>query len=53
MKLNNFLIPLVAIIGILVLFFFPSPEDNFILYVSTAVIFIILVFVIAMIGRKK
>jgi len=38
----NYLTLLIIFIGIAVLFFFPEPETNFLAYVGTALIFIIL-----------
>jgi asparagine N-glycosylation enzyme membrane subunit Stt3 len=39
----NYLIPVVIIIGVVTLFFFPEPEINFFAYLGTALFFIILV----------
>jgi len=50
----NYLIPIIVIIGIIVLFLFPEPETNFLLYVGTALFFIILtIFLIFWRRRKK
>jgi len=50
----NYLIPIVILIGIGVLFFFPEPETNFLLYLGTALFFIIVVvFLINKSRRKK
>jgi membrane protein YdbS with pleckstrin-like domain len=50
----NYLIPIVIIIGLVTLFFFPEPETNFIAYVGTALFFIILtIFLIFWHRRKK
>jgi len=38
----NYLTPMIVFIGIAVLFFFPEPETNFLAYISTALIFIML-----------
>ncbi len=38
--MKKYIIPIIVIIGIGVLFFFPEPESNFILYVLTIVFFI-------------
>ncbi|MFH1749618.1 MAG: hypothetical protein ABH837_01855 [bacterium] len=35
----DFLIPIVIIVGIGVLFFFPEPETNFLAYICTALFF--------------
>jgi hypothetical protein len=46
MKIKN-LIPIVSILAVLVLFFFPNPQENFIWYLGTAILFIsIIVFLI-------
>jgi len=39
---SNYITPLIILIGITVLFFFPEPETNFLAYLGTALIFIIL-----------
>lgn len=50
----NYLIPVVLLIGVAVLFFFPSPEENFLMYVGTAMFFVILtVFLVVRAKRKK
>ena len=50
----NYLTPLIILIGIAVLFFFPEPETNFLAYVGTALIFIMLtIFSIRWKKRKK
>jgi len=40
--MKNYLIPTTIILALIVLFFFPEPETNFIAYVGTALFFIIL-----------
>ena len=50
----NYLIPVIVIIGVTVLFFFPEPETNFLAYVGTALLFIVLtIFLIVWQKRKK
>jgi len=50
----NYLTHLIILIGIAVLFFFPEPETNFLAYISTALIFIMLtIFSIIWEKRKK
>ncbi len=44
------LIPILILIGLVVLFFFPEPETNFLLYIGTALFFIIL---IAFLSKNK
>jgi len=48
----NYSIPLVIILGITILFFFPEPETNFLAYVGTALFFIILT-IFLIIWEKK
>jgi len=50
----NYLIPIVIIIGLITLFFFPEPETNFLAYTGTALFFIaLLIFLIIKSRRKK
>jgi L-asparagine transporter-like permease len=51
MKVNH-LIPLVIIIGVVTLFFFPEPETNFLVYLGTALFFIILTMVLIVFNRR-
>jgi len=51
MKAINF-VPIVILIGLAVLFFFPEPETNFLAYVATALIFIALVVFLIIRSRK-
>lgn len=49
-----YLILVAIFIGLIVLFFFPEPETNFIAYVGTALFFIIvIIFLIIKSKRKK
>jgi positive regulator of sigma E activity len=48
----NYLTPLIILIGIAILFFFPEPETNFIAYIGTALIFIMLT-IFSIIWEKK
>ena len=51
---NKYLIPIVIIIGVVTLFFFPEPESNFFAYLGTALFFIMLiVFLLVWYRRKK
>ncbi len=52
MKINN-LIPIIIIIGITTLFFFPEPETNFLAYLGTALFFIIIIIFILKKSKKK
>jgi len=47
------LIPIVILIGVAVLFFFPSPETNFFAYLGTALFFVLLVVFLLKWHRKK
>ncbi len=38
----NYMIPIVIILGVVTLFFFPEPETNFFAYLGTALFFIVL-----------
>jgi hypothetical protein len=51
MKAINF-VPIVILIGLAVLFFFPEPETNFLAYVATALLFIALVVFLIIRSRK-
>lgn len=44
MKIN--LVLVTAIIGVIVLFFFPSPEENFITYLGTILLFGLVIFIL-------
>ena len=48
----DYLTPLIVIIGIIVLFFFPEPETNFFAYAGSALFFIILT-IFSIVQRKK
>lgn len=51
---TDYLISLVIILGLVILFFFPSPEDNFLVYLGIALIFItLIVFLIIKSENKK
>lgn len=39
---KKYLIPVVVVLGLIVLFFFPEPETNFFAYMGTALFFIVL-----------
>jgi len=49
----NYLTPLIIFIGIAVLFSFPEPETNFLAYLGTALIFIMLTIFFNNLGKKK
>jgi len=51
MKTNK-LILTISIIGIFILFFFPSPEENFIAYLGTIVFFAIIIFLLVKFKKK-
>jgi len=48
----NYLIPVVIILGLITLFFFPEPETNFLAYAGTALFFIMIV-IFLLIKNKK
>jgi L-asparagine transporter-like permease len=51
---SNYLIPIIVFIGLIVLFFFPEPETNFLAYVGTTLFFIaLIVFLIVWQKRKN
>jgi hypothetical protein len=52
MKIRD-IIPGVIIIGILILFFFPNPESNFILYIGTALFFVIIVIFLILKSKRR
>ena len=49
----NYQIPIVVIVGLAVLFFFPEPESNFLAYMGTALFFIALIVVLIIWKRRK
>ena len=49
----NYLIPIVVIIGLIILFFFPSPEENFLAYIGTALVFIAIIVLLIIKSRRK
>jgi FtsH-binding integral membrane protein len=51
MKSNSILV--VVIIGILILFFFPNPEENFFAYAGTALFFTGLILFLIVRNRQK
>ncbi len=50
MKTNN-LIPILIILGVAVLFFFPNPEENIFAYLGTILLFVILI--IFLVKKRK
>jgi len=52
MKTNKPII-ITIVVGILVLLFFPSPETNFPAYVGTALVFVIIIFLLIRSNKKK
>jgi len=49
----NYLIPIVIIIGLITLFFFPEPETNFLAYAGTALFFIAIIILLIIKSRRK
>jgi len=48
----NYLIPIVIILGLITLFFFPEPETNFLAYAGTALFFIMIVLFLLIKNKK-
>jgi membrane protein YdbS with pleckstrin-like domain len=48
---NYWIISLIA--GLIALFFFPEPETNFIVYLITAIVFIVLTIILFKLSRTK
>ena len=49
----NYLIPIVILLGLITLFFFPEPETNFFVYVGTALVFIAIIILLILKPRRK
>ncbi|MFH1802432.1 MAG: hypothetical protein ABH864_03185 [archaeon] len=52
MKTNN-LIPVVIVVGLLVLFFFPNPESNFLGYFGVMLVFVLIIAFLLIKNKKK
>lgn len=52
MRIRHF-IPIVAVIGVGTLFFFPEPESNFIAYLATASAFVAAIICLLVWSRKR
>ena len=53
-KINfSYIILIIILIGLGILFFFPSPEDNFLAYFGTALFFVILIIFLIIKYKKK
>ena len=52
MKINN-LIPIIILIGFAVLFFFPEPETNFLAYMGTALLFVVITIILLFKNKKR
>jgi len=50
---TNRIIPGIAVIGIITLFFFPEPQTNFIYYLGTALFFIFLIVFLIILDKRK
>lgn len=51
---SKYLIPIIVTVGLVVLFFFPEPETNFLAYAGTALTFVVaIIFVILWQKQKK
>jgi len=49
----SYLIPIVIILGLITLFFFPEPETNFFAYAGTALFYIVIVIFLLIWHRRK
>ncbi|MBU0907498.1 MAG: hypothetical protein KKD18_06485 [Nanoarchaeota archaeon] len=52
MKISN-LIPRVIVVGALVLFFFPNPEENLLVYLGVVLVFVALVVFLLVKAKRK
>lgn len=52
MKIKD-LISIVILIGLLILFFFPEPETNFIAYFGVFLFFVIIVIILIILSKKN
>lgn len=52
MKLPRYAVPIVVIIGVLALFFFPEPSSNLTAYFSTMLAFGVLIVLVAYLARS-
>jgi len=50
---TNTLIPILVILGVAILFFFPSPEENFVWYFLTFLLFIGIIIFLGIKSKKK
>ena len=54
MRFKNInLIPVIVLIGVAILFFFPNPESNFLAYLGTGLLLLIVVIFLIYRSRKK
>jgi len=53
MKINKNIIILLAILGFLILFFFPEPETNFLVYIATMLFFVFLIVFLIIKSKQK
>jgi hypothetical protein len=53
MKTKNLSSIILTFVGILILFLFPNPEENFLAYFATALFFIILITFLLIKSKKK
>jgi len=50
---SNYFIPIIVVIGLAILLFFPEPETNFIAYIGTALFFVILIITLIVWNKGK
>jgi len=50
---NNNLIPILILVGVLILFFFPNPEENILAYLGTGLLFVVMVVLLVRSRKKK
>lgn len=50
---KQFFIPVVVIIGLITLFFFPKPQANFLAYLATVVCFVVIIILLSKDTKNK
>lgn len=50
---SKYLIPTILFIGVAVLYFFPEPEENFLLYIVTLLVLVVIVILLTLRGKKE
>jgi len=49
---TTYFIPIVALLGLTTLFFFPEPESNFFAYAGTALFFAVVIAILILLEKK-